>query len=273
MLLNCKLSSIQKIFILVLFSFCLLNPMTLYADKSCKNIDLKWLSDHIFIPEKAKIVSKKKVSSLCEVILSVGGDPVSLYCGDDFVVAGQMIQNKEFITEKNLESLNEVFAKERERIAKEKMETEKKREAFFRKNYKKMDEYVSFTIGSKKAEKSIFVITDPDCSHCKHLLRDIKSASSDNKIFAKVIVYPILGSQSENMAYTAFCKEYKYDDYVKMNDEFQPAFCKKGFVFLAKEKNFFRDANLNLVPIVVSGKGDWFMEGSDFQKIKDMLDI
>ena len=268
---NCKFFIKQILFLELALFFII--PISAYAEDPCSHVTVKWITTHLSISSKAKIVSKKNAGGLCETILMLNGDPVSFYCGKDFVIAGQMIKNNKFVTEETLSSLSEVFMAERKAIKERKEKAKIKRQKFFRDNFSKLSDMVLFKIGPEKALKSVFIVTDPGCSHCRHLISDFNKIAFEKNISAKVIIYPLLGEDSENMTYKAFCENYGYAEYKNIKPVENPVFCEKAKTLIDSEKKFFKKAGLNFIPVVIGEKGDWVVEGSDMALVKEKLGI
>ena len=104
-----------------------------FAAPGCIHIDMEWLSQQAPLPGNARIVYKKDLGSVCEVVLVMDGDLVPFYAGEDFLLAGQLFKNKKFITQETLNSLEDVAKKERSKADEKNALEKENRKAFFKK--------------------------------------------------------------------------------------------------------------------------------------------
>jgi hypothetical protein len=99
--------------LLVFFGLLVLVGSDAVALPACTHVDMGWLSLQAPLPGNAKIVYKKDLGGLCEIVLSLDGKLVPLYAGEDFLLVGKLFKNKTLITRETLASLEEVAEKER----------------------------------------------------------------------------------------------------------------------------------------------------------------
>lgn len=242
------------------------------AEPLCTHIDIDWISKHAPLPEGARIVHKKDQGDLCEVVLSLGGDLVPVYAGKDFLLVGKLFKNQKFITGETLDSLSEVAREERLKADEKEALGKGKRKAFLQKNIKVLADLTLFSFKPGKADRFLYVITDPNCSYCKKLMPDLEILAMENHIEIRVILYPVLGPESREMAVQAICEKLSYEAYGQM--QFVPGSkCSQADLLLEKTMPFFSDAGFSFVPVVISGDGAWVVEGSDIAQVKQHLGI
>ena len=96
-----------------------------------------------------------------------------------------------------------------------------------------------FSFNPGKRNKVLYVVTDPNCPHCKQLMPDLEILAMENQIEIKVILFPVLGSKSRDMAIQAICEKYSYQDYGQI--QFQPDTpgCRQADSLLEKTMLFF----------------------------------
>jgi len=130
-----------------------------------------------------------------------------------------------------------------------------------------------FSFNPGKRNKVLYVVTDPNCPHCKQLMPDLEILAMENQIEIKVILFPVLGSKSRDMAIQTICGKYSYQEYRQI--QFQPDTpgCRKADILLEKTMPFFSRADLSFVPVVISGDGTWVVEGNDISQVKQNLGI
>lgn len=242
------------------------------AEPICTHIDMAWLARQAPLPEDARIVHKKDQGNLCEVVLALEGDLVPVYAGKDFLLVGKLFKNRKFITGETLDSLEEVAREERLKADEREALDKEKRKAVLQKNLKVLADLTLFSFKPGKADRFLYVITDPNCSYCKKLLPELEILAMENHIEIRVILFPVLGSESREMAAQAICEKLSYEAYGKM--KFVPgAKCSQADLLLEKTMPFFSDAGFSFVPVVISGDGTWVVEGNDLAQVKQHLGI
>ena len=225
------------------------------------------------LPPEAKIVYKKEQSALCEVVLAVDGDLIPLYAGKDFLLVGNLFRDKQFVTGKTLDSLADIAQKERIKADEKKILEEKNSQVFFQQNLSTLDDLTLFSFKPGKADKFLYMVTDPDCAHCKQLMPELEKLALENHFEIKVILFPMLGPKSHGMAVQAICEKVLYEAYGKIQFQKDTSGCTEADVLLKKTMAFFSQANLSFVPVVISGDGCWVVEGNDISQVKQHLGI
>jgi len=239
----------------------------------CDHVDIDWISSQISLSSDARIVLKQEKGQLCEIILSVGGNLAPVYAGNDFILAGQLFKDHRSITKETMSTISDVIEKERQRAARESELGKEARRTFFRKNFKALEEFVSLSFKPVQTKGFLYVITDPNCSHCKDLLSGLEQAALESETEIKVIIYPILGPKSRNMAIQTICNEYSYQAYIKIQMT-EPTYpCEKAEELLKKTEFFFQSAGISFLPIVVAADGSWVVELNNIREVRSYLGI
>ncbi len=242
------------------------------AASVCTHVDMDWLSQQVSLPGEAKIVYKKDQSGLCEVVLSLEGDLVPLYAGKNFILVGKLFKEKKLITLETLDALEDVARKERTKANEKKASEKEKKKAFFQKNLKFLEDLTLFSFKPGKADKFLYVVTDPNCSYCKKLMSSLEILAMENYLEIKVILFPMLGPNSRDMAVQAICENYSYEEYGQI--QYKPnTGCSRADILLEKTMPFFSRAGLSFVPVVISGDATWMVEGNDIIQVKQHLGL
>jgi hypothetical protein len=243
------------------------------AESVCTHVNMGWLSQQAPMSQKAKIVYKKNQGELCEVVLALNGGLVSLYAGKDFLLVGNLFKDKKSITRETMDALADIAREERiKEEKKEELKTEK-RKIFFQQNIRELDDLTLFSFKPGKCNKILYVVTDPNCPHCKQLMPDLEILAMENQIEIKVILFPVLSSQSRDMAIQTICGKYSYQEYRQMQFQQDTPSCSQADILLKKTMPFFSRAALSFVPVVISGDGTWVVEGNDISQVKQHLGI
>lgn len=244
-----------------------------FADPICGHVDIDWISSHISLPNDARIVLKQEKGQICEVILSISGNLAPIYAGNDFILVGRLYKEGRQITRETMNALSDVIENEREKVVQEDALRKEKRKLFFKQNIQQLKEIAFLSFSPEQARNFFFVITDPNCPHCSDLLPKLEQAALESKMEVKVIIYPILGLKSRNMAIQAICNNYSYEAYKDIKIAESIHSCDQAESLLKKTDHFFQSGGLSAVPIVVSGDGSWVVENNDIHQIRTYLGI
>lgn len=239
----------------------------------CDHVDLQWVSSQIPVPKDTRIIFKQKKGTLCEAVLSINGDIIPVYATQTQVLAGQMFKDGKSQTKASLNAIPGVIQAEKNRLSREKAIKKQQTKIYLKKNVHVLEELVSLSFTPDHASNSIYVITDPRCSHCKRLLNRLKDAGQESKTQIKVIIYPLLGSKSRKLAAHAVCSGYSFDQYLSIDKAVPVKTCQKADQLLKKTFNLFEDADLSSVPVVVSPDGSWVVDDNDINRIKMLLGL
>ena len=187
----------KKNFLLAILTITLIlfsrNVNAKEPDLACKDITLASMQKHVPIPP-ATILSQHEVNGICEVILDINGQYVPVYAGKNFIIAGEMFQDKKQITQSRIDALKA------EDFVLLKPEIEK---------------CVAFTFTPQKETKHIiYMITDPVCPFCHQAETQLKEFAETYSAQFKIIlasVHPPVGRQK---AIEAVCRKLSLDDYI-----------------------------------------------------------
>lgn len=244
-----------------------------FAGAVCSHVDLAWLSQQVPLSPEAKIVFKQEQGDLCEVVVAIDGSLAPVYAGTDFIVAGRMFRQKRAVTQETIAGLSDIAEQERAEAREKEVLAVEKRKAFFKANVAALEPLVSMTFGPGDPKGFVYVITDPNCSHCKKLLPQMEEVAFEAKLTLKVVIYPVLGDKSRDMASHALCNNFSYEQYNGMTGSETLAVCERATDLLEKTKSFFSSVNISFVPLVVAQDGSWVVEGSDIGEVREHLGL
>lgn len=243
------------------------------AASVCSHVDLAWISEQVPLSPGTKIVLKQEQGDVCEVVMAIDGTLAPVYAGKDFIVVGRMFKLKKSITRDTMAGLSDVAERERADAKEKQALALEKRKVFFKANSGSLDPLVSMTFGPGHPKGSVYVITDPNCSHCKKLLPLMEEVAFEAKLTLKIIIYPVLGKKSRDMASHALCNNYSYEQYKEMTGSESLAVCDRSSHFLEKTTALFSSADVSFVPLVVAENGSWVVEGSDIAEVREHLGL
>jgi thiol:disulfide interchange protein DsbC len=234
----------------------LLLPIISQADQSghaCKDITLAAMQTHVPIPP-ASILSKQEVNGVCEVILDINGQYVPVYAGKNFIIAGEMFQDKKQITQTRIDGLK---AKNFLRLKPE------------------IEKCTALTFKPKKEIKhTVYMITDPVCPFCHQAESQLKAFAEKNAVEFKIIlasVHPPVGKQK---AIEAVCRNLSLDDYIKgtwqeenKTSQYQ---CQKGLALIDASEKVVTQLGLDGVPVFFLENGQR-IDGADMLALESAL--
>lgn len=120
-----------------------------------------------------KKVTPSSVTNLCQVHVLVNDRNEILYTdsGGRYVFFGQIhdSQEKRNLTQEVLDNLNR----------------------FSPKDLDTLKELTAFTVGSDKASKTIYFITDPHCPYCKQAESDLEVLANEGVVNVRYVLFPL----------------------------------------------------------------------------------
>ncbi|HCY85579.1 MAG TPA: hypothetical protein DHV36_10630, partial [Desulfobacteraceae bacterium] len=177
------------------------------------------------------------------------------------------------VTRETMNSLSEVAEAERKAADEKTAMAEERRRRFFKERHKDLSPLVSMSFGPGQATDFLYVITDPNCSHCKAMLPELEALAFEAKLKLKLIVFPLLSAKSRDMTAHILCKEFNYAAYREMNLPQTLVTCEAADEKIDKTMKLMRAADVSFVPMVVASDGAWVVEGNDMCGVKTHLGI
>jgi thiol:disulfide interchange protein DsbC len=222
-------------------------------DSACKNITLVSMQQHVPIPP-AIILAQHEVNGICEVILDINGQYVPVYAGKNFIIAGEMFQDKKQITQSRIDALKA------EDFVLLKPEIEKS---------------VAFTLTPQKEPKhTIYMITDPVCPFCHQAETQLKEFAETHFAQFKIImssVHPPVGRQK---AIEAVCRKLSLDDYIngkwKDEDKTDQYQCPEGTALIESSEKVTSALGIDGVPVFYLEDGHR-IDGADMPALANAL--
>ena len=248
------------VFLFLFFLFCLTGVR---AEDVCDKITIETLKSQIpfTFPEDAKIVSKKPVKELCEVILNIRGRNFPLYVGKDFVIFGQMFSQK-----KNLSAIT---------LKKLAQEREKETQELFKKSKPEIEKVVAIEYKpSPQTQRTIYMFTDPVCPWCHRAEGFIKEVVKEYNATLKIIFFPVHLPKGKEKAIEAVCRHLDLDGYLKEDwrkekntQKFQ---CKEGKELVEKSMELAKKLGIRGVPTFFLDNGQMVV-GANMKRLKRAL--
>lgn len=117
------------------------------------------------------------------------------------------------------------------------------------------------------------MVTDPNCSHCKKLIPQLEEAAFEAKVTLKLVIYPVLGPQSRDMAARVICESYDWNGYKTVSLPEKPASCDTADQRIDTTMALMQTAGVAFVPMVVAPDGAWVVEGNDICAVRTHLGL
>ncbi|MEZ4565399.1 MAG: thioredoxin fold domain-containing protein [Desulfobacterales bacterium] len=223
------------------------------SGNECRDITFATMQQHVPIPPAA-ILSKNPVNGICEVILDINGQYVPVYAGKEFVIAGEMFQDRKQITQTRIDGLKaENFIRLRSDI-----------DACVAMSYAPAD----------KAKHTIYMITDPVCPFCHQAESQLKNFADTHDAEFKIILASVHPPVGRRKAVEAVCRNLSLDDYIRGDwqednetDDFQ---CERGIDLIAASEKIVAELGINGVPVFFLENGRR-IDGADMTALEKAL--
>ena len=202
-----------------------------WAESICNHVTMEWIASQAPMPKGTTMVLKQEREGLCEIVISINGRLAPVFAGKDFVITGGMFKQGKSVTRETLAGLSD--------------QPKQKRKAFFKNHIGELKPLVAFEFAPEQGKDFIYVITDPNCPHCKNLLDSLEELAGEAKLELKVILYPVLGPKSRKMAAQAICNRYTYEAYRTMSESDGSTTCQQAEDQIEKTKSLFKSGDVS----------------------------
>lgn len=244
----------KKAIALILIMMTSIIPAAHALDRPpCSDIDMTWLRTHTPIPS-GKIVSKREMGDLCEVILAFGNDFAPVYAGKDFIIAGEMFKDRRQITRTQMDTL---------------------KAKGFREAISELDTLAAITYSPKKKNgRKIFMITDPLCPYCNMAAERIIPLADTYGATVKTILYSVHGAAGDEKSVEAACRKFTLNQYAEKEWKSQPIAdenqCEAGANLIGKTKESIMKMGIGGVPVFIFEDGR-FVNGANMAEVEKIL--
>jgi thiol:disulfide interchange protein DsbC len=215
----------------------------------CGNV-FQQIEEHAFLPESFSVISKKPIDNLCEIILETNKKYLTLYVTESFVLVGDIFKDKRALTRRAIDEIEgRVVLENREQL--------------------EDCVAVSYTPVDRNLNRSIYMVTDPDCHFCKMANDEIIYLSERYGFNIKVILYPL---GDENKSIEAACRKMTFDEYT--SEEFaieeikKDSHCETGTQIVEKSKSVLKKIGINAVPTFIFEETGQKVAGADMKKLE-----
>jgi len=246
----------NTLFLATIMAAMIFFPINAKAEESCdvcKEITLASMQAHVPIPP-SKILSKHAVNGICEIILDINGQYVPVYAGKNYVIAGEMFQDKKQLTQTRLDDL--------------------KAENFIRLK-PDIEKCIAMSYAPQIERKHrIYMISDPVCPFCHQAEAELKGFAETHGVEFKILfssVHPPVGRQK---AIEAVCRKLSLEEYISgtwmdenKTDQYQ---CREGIDLIAASEKIAAALGLDGVPVFFLENGHR-IDGADMPALANAL--
>lgn len=223
------------------------------AEDICSGIDSKFIKKHLPV-DNFKIVSKKPVRGMCEIIINFNDQLIPLYAGQDFILTGNLYKEGTKLTDETINSIKAGnFKKEMERIKKA----------------------VSFSyFPDVKKGKSVYMFTDPLCGYCNRAIKSVKELADKHGAVFNFILITVHGEKGKAKAIEAVCRKFNFNEYSKphwkKSKEKEQYQCNEGKEAFHRSNTLMELLGINGVPAFYIDDGT-FISGSEMKLLDRAL--
>jgi len=246
----------NTLFLATIMAAMIFFPINAKAEESCdvcKEITLASMQAHVPIPP-SKILSKHAVNGICEIILDINGQYVPVYAGKNYVIAGEMFQDKKQLTQTRLDDL--------------------KAENFIRLK-PDIEKCIAMSYAPQiEIKHRIYMISDPVCPFCHQAEAELKGFAETHGVEFKILfssVHPPVGRQK---AIEAVCRKLRLEEYISgtwmdenKTDQYQ---CREGIDLIAASEKIAAALGLDGVPVFFLENGHR-IDGADMPALANAL--
>jgi thiol:disulfide interchange protein DsbC len=201
----------------------------------CDEVDL---SKHLpFLPEAVKVVEKRDVFSLCEMVLKDRGGYFTVYGTKDYVIVGNLISMGKSVS-------NERVMEVQSKAIKEKLSD--------------LRALAATVYGS--GQKEVFFVSDPDCPYCNGIKRKVKELADKNGYKVYLLWFPLpIHPKAKEKAISFVCEKRTYEDYLA--DAYGKSVCSEGVSKVEKTLEVFNGL-VNATPSFIFSDGKIVVGGN-----------
>jgi thiol-disulfide isomerase/thioredoxin len=208
------------------------------------------IEEHAFLPDQFSVISKQSIDNLCEVILEANKKYLTLYVSENYVLVGDIFKNHKALTKRAIDEIEGRVVLE---------------------NRQQLEECVavSYTPSDRNLNRSIYMVSDPDCHFCGMANDEIIYLSERYGFNIKVILYP-LGDESKSAAVA--CRQMTFEEYT--SEEFasekiqKDSVCESGIELVEKSKQIAKTIGINAVPTFIFAETGQKIAGADMKKLE-----
>jgi thiol:disulfide interchange protein DsbC len=244
----CKLS----IFVILIAILLLANAS--YTDSDvCSNINKEFIKEHLPLIN-FKIMSKRQINDLCEVVIKTRNKLIPFYAGENYIVSGSMYQGGFRITSQTINRLT--------------VENFKNNLAILKKS-------VAFSyIPSGETSRKIYIFTDPLCPYCNRSEKKVKKLADKYGITLKIVLITVHGKNGRKKCIEALCRNFGLEEYSsmqwktsKVNEKYQ---CQKGKDLLSLAEKVSDLLMVDGVPAFFLDDGT-FIDGANIDALENAI--
>lgn len=256
--------NIMRKFITKIIFTTLLVPASfasLYSEPDkCSRITDEIISKHLPVSEFS-VVSKREVRGVCEVVINVSNRIIPLYGNEDFLISGDMYNNRANITKEKIYDIN--------------------RSAFLE-NKTTLDGLAAFEYkpAEIKSERVLYMFTEPLCPYCHKAGSEVKRLSDKYGIKVKVLLVTMKGEEGRRKCIEAACRHFMLKEqfnFVHYNElgwkkeiPDEKYICGQGIELIRKTEEVSNKMNIDGIPLFYLDNGE-YVSGADIEALEVLM--
>ncbi|HPS86612.1 MAG TPA: thioredoxin fold domain-containing protein [Spirochaetota bacterium] len=249
---------IKTLFVIFLIFF--LNIFLYSESGKCSKITVETIKNQIPVSD-FEILSSRELMGLCEIIINVNSRIIPLYGDENYLISGDLFQNKKNVTKDKIYEVNKKI---------------------FQENKKALDEVVAFEYKPAvlKSEKTIYMFTEPLCPYCHKAGGEVKKLADKYGISVKVILVSMKGEEGKRKCIEAACRHYIFNDSFNLEQYNQIEWkkekpdeqfiCEKGITLINKTEELSNKMNVDGIPIFYMNNGD-YVSGAEMEALELLI--
>lgn len=242
--------------LLVLPSFTSLHS----EPEKCSRITDEIISRHLPVSEFS-VVSRREVKGVCEVVINVSNRIIPLYGNEDFLISGDMYNNRANITKEKIYDIN--------------------KNAFL-KNRTTLDGLAAFEYKPVeiKSERVLYMFTEPLCPYCHKAGFEVKRLSDKYGVKVKVLLVSMKGEDGKRKCIEAACRHFilkEQFDFVHYNElewkkeiPDEKYICEQGIELIRKTEEVSNKMSIDGIPLFYLDNGE-YVSGADMEALEILM--
>ena len=223
------------------------------ANNICDKISLSKIMP--YMPADYRVIHKKplKNTNLCDMLIEVNGKLFTIYANKDIAIIGTLFKDGANLS---------------------RQEIDKYLQGQFSKNFKLYkDKLKELTIStykpSKKTDKFVYLVCDPNNMACEFLKKDLIDFAKKSGFGIKLILVGI-SQDAQNKIERFICNNKNFKDYTESNYG-ENISCKKAKRYISESNRLiFEDLKINSLPTFITQSGK-YQAGSNLNTLKNIL--
>ncbi len=211
--------------------------MQLIERDPCENVSMEAIGRHKPYPS-GFILSKRPVHGFCEVIVQEGDKKIPMYYKEDFIITGEMVDDKKSITKEGFLHL----------ISKD----------FFTLRSQFDSSVAIHYVPQGETRHTLYMFASPGCPNCKEALMELLPVLDQTRTELKILI--LAKGSMEDLAIKTICRKMDLDTYIakkwlEVAEDGKRGSCPDGLRILASSNELGVKFGVKAVPVFITDIG------------------